>query len=115
MGLLGGAQQGLEVHNMVYNPGTFTWEAMKQPVISTDTLNVTGSFSTPNYAKATYEDGDIMYLCYAAMGASLSDAAWQIQKVDFGTTPSQTKWCDGNANFDNTATDLATVKGHTYS
>jgi hypothetical protein len=47
-------------------------------------------------------------------GSLLSAAVWQIQKYDVSVGVSIT-FADGNSNFDNTATDLDTVKGHSYS
>lgn len=72
------------------------------------------SSSSP-MASAIYEDGDIMYICKAPLGSELSAAVWQIQRFDSGSSPMQTLWCDGDALFNNTATDLATVQGHSYS
>jgi hypothetical protein len=95
----------------VWNSSTLAWESMTQPVISSDVLNVTTSPS--NLATAIYEDGDVMYVCKAAIGSALNSAVWQISKVDT-TSGVVIQWCDSNANFDNTATDLATVQGHTY-
>lgn len=76
-------------------------------------LKVTGA-SSPE-ALAIYEDGDATYICKAPLGSGLSDAVWQIKLLDEGAVPTQILWCDGNASFDNTATDLATVRGHSYS
>ena len=67
-----------------------------------------------NKAQIVYEDGDDLYICKAPIGTALGSAAWQIKRVNTAD-PITTTWCDGNANFDNTATDLETVRGHTYS
>lgn len=75
---------------------------------------VTNSAGATQYAKAIYEDGDVLYICEAAIGSLLSSAVWRIQLFDSGSVPNQILWCDGNSNFDNTATDLATVKSHSY-
>ena len=61
-----------------------------------------------------YDNDPVFYICKAPIGSSLSAAVWQIAKLD--TTSGLVKqWCDGNALYDNTATDLSTVMGHTYS
>lgn len=61
-----------------------------------------------------YEDGADIYICRAEVCSSPSVAVWQIKKLDTtsGVVPT---WCDGNAQYDNTATDLNTVKNHSYS
>jgi len=61
-----------------------------------------------------YEDGDVLYVCKATPGSALSDPVWQIIKLDM-TTGLIGKYADGNANFDNVATDLATVAALSYS
>lgn len=61
-----------------------------------------------------YDDDPVFYVCKAPIGSLLSGAVWQITKLD--TTSGLVKqWCDGDALYNNKATDLATVKGHTYS
>lgn len=64
-------------------------------------------------AKKITIDGSSTYIAVATPGTQLSDALWQVQKIDdsvAGTT--LITWADGNANFDNIATDLTTL---TYS
>jgi len=73
-----------------------------------------GKLYTAETAMAIYEDDDIMYICKANIGTPLDDPKWQIKMFDSGSTPNQILWCDGDSLFDNTATDLATVKGHSY-
>lgn len=55
--------------------------------------------------------GSITYVGYAAPGSAQSSAVWQAFKVD-ETTGTVVTWADGNANFDNVATDLTAL---TYS
>lgn len=82
-------------------------------------VNVSGGVNVNENPKVTlvYEDEDVLYVCKATPGSSPSSAAWQIIKYDTsGTTlPIQAQYCDGNANYDNTATDLVTVEGHSYA
>lgn len=54
------------------------------------------------------ESGDITYVAKAAIGASQSSAVWQAMKID-ETTGLVVTWADGNANFDNIASNLAAL------
>jgi hypothetical protein len=56
-----------------------------------------------------YEDGSVLYVCKAVIGSGASDPLWQVQKID-ATSGVVIKWADGNANYDNLATNLNTVK-----
>ena len=100
-----------------------TTQAVSGPLTDTELRNsdvkVTldgESLSIDESCKATaiYEDGDSTYVCSAPVGSSLSDPVWQIKVLDEGSVPTQMLWCDGDANYDNTATDIATVRGHSY-
>lgn len=55
--------------------------------------------------------GSVTYIAIAAPGTAESTAKWQAKKVD-STTGVVITWADGNANFDNVATDLTAL---TYS
>ncbi len=50
----------------------------------------------------------VTYLAFAAPGTAQSAALWQCQKID-ETTGAVVTWADGNANFDNIATDLTAL------
>jgi len=65
-------------------------------------------------AMVMYADGLVLYICKAKIGSALSSAVWQIKKVDT-TSGVIIQWADGDSNFNNLATDLATVKGLSYS
>lgn len=54
------------------------------------------------------ESGNIMYIAMAAPGTAESDAKWQARKMD-ATTGLVITWADSNAEFDNVATDLASL------
>lgn len=58
-----------------------------------------------------YTDGTDTYMCKARPGTPLTAADWQVRKIDVN---GNTTWADGNAEFDNVATDAATVKALTY-
>ena len=67
----------------------------------------------PNQALKVYVSGTTIYVCKGEIGSALTSAVWQIQR--FETTDITRKWADGDDLADNTATDLATVAGHSYS
>ena len=45
-------------------------------------------------------DSNVQYVGKASIGASTSDAVWQIKKIDC-TTGTVITWADGNDNYDN--------------
>lgn len=104
----------------VYNEDTWAWEPANQSVVSTDNLDVNITWPTvqpvslPAMATVLYQDGTDIYVCEAPPGTALNAAAWQIQYINTASGV-VIQWCDGNANFDNTATDLSVVAGHSYS
>ena len=126
-GIVGGTAQNLNVRNNVYDddPGVLAWVAEKQGLVVTDTVVVNPDVSdraarllgvVSDYAPAlkVYESGTVLYVCTAAPGSILTNAVWRIMKVDT-TTGVIITWCDGNSNYDNLATDLATVAALSYS
>lgn len=54
--------------------------------------------------------GDYTYIAKSSPGTSQSDAKWQVVRID-SSTPGTTvfTWADGNASFDNVATDLTAL------
>lgn len=77
--------------------------------------NVTvDSIAEDGKALIVYESGDILYVCKAGIGTAAAAAAWQIMKINTASGVVIT-WCDSDQLYDNTATDLATVAGHSYS
>jgi hypothetical protein len=61
-------------------------------------------------AKKITVSGSITYIAVASPGTAQSSALWQVQKIDesvAGTTI--ITWADGNANYDNIATDLTAL------
>ena len=61
-----------------------------------------------------FESGYVVYVCTAAPGALAARAVWQVMKVDATSGVIITR-ADGNSNYDNVATDLATVAALSYS
>lgn len=57
MGIIGGTEQGLLIHNQVWDSGTLSWVAMTQPLVKTDTLTVTGTANMQGYrsSDATFQ------------------------------------------------------------
>lgn len=68
----------------------------------------------PNEALKVYISGTTIYVCKAAIGSALSSPVWQIHKFLMPDDITG-QWCDTDDLYDNTATDLATVAGHSYS
>lgn len=78
------------------------WERMTQP---------SGS-SSQAYITQFYNDDTYEYICKATPGTSLSSSNWQVFRLD---SIGNKRYADGNANFDNVATDLTTVQGYSYT
>jgi len=55
--------------------------------------------------------GTVTYVAKAAIGSDQAAAVWQAKKIDSSSGVAIT-WADGNADFDNVATDLSLL---TYS
>jgi len=67
-----------------------------------------------NLSLMIYDDGTYQYFCEAIPGTLLTDSDWRIMRMKKDAT-SQITWCNGNTNFDNVATDGATVFALNYS
>ena len=78
---------------------------------STETTLQTISFGGSKFALKMTTVGSIDYVGEAAVGTATSSALWRAKKVD-STSGVIITWADGNANFDNVATDLTAL---TYS
>jgi hypothetical protein len=78
---------------------------------STETTLQTISFGGFKFALKMTTVGSVDYIGEAAAGTAASSALWRAKKVD-STSGIIITWADGNANFDNVATDLTTL---TYS
>lgn len=61
-----------------------------------------------NTATKVTVSGLVTYIAIAAPGTDQSEAKWQAKKID-ETTGTVITWADGNANFDNIATDLTSL------
>lgn len=61
-----------------------------------------------NMAIKITEDGDVTYIGMAAPGTAQATAKWQCKKIDQSSGTVIT-WADGNADFDNVATNLKTL------
>ena len=81
-------------------------------VLARETLRHDGAAlvreNTSNVAMKITEVGDVTYLAVAAPGTAQATAKWQCRKID-ETTGVVITWADGNANFDNVATDLTAL------
>lgn len=72
-----------------------------------DGINVQRSPATSVAVKIT-EDGVNTYVAIAAPGTAQSTAKWQVKKIDT-TSGTIITWADGDADFDNVATDLTSL------
>lgn len=84
--------------------------------LGTENLSYDGSGNlqrdiSKNVATKITTSGNITYIAKATIGSLQSAAVWQAKSVD-STTGVIITWADGNANFDNIATDLTAL---TYS
>jgi hypothetical protein len=86
--MIGGAQQFLNVQNNVYDasPLVLAWVPMTQPLVSTDTLTVSGSMSVTNFPPTSnYKlsgldaSGDPVYFGYLD-----PDGNWYIMQLSVG-------------------------------
>lgn len=80
-------------------------------VKKTVNIDSTGNIFDGNQAQKVTTVGTVNYIAVAPPGTLQSEAKWQVKKVD-ETTGVVITWADGNANFDNQATDLTAL---TYS
>lgn len=119
MNIIRGGPEYQKTQNYIYNPSTFAWEAATGSTAGGESVEVSNfpslyTIAEDNKAVVVYEDGNVLYICKAVIGTSVSAASWQIKKVD-ATSGVAITWCDGDASYNNTATNLATVQGHSYS
>ena len=61
-----------------------------------------------NYATKVTVSGLVTYVGKAAIGSAQASAVWQAKKID-ETTGVVITFADGNASFDNVATDLTSL------
>lgn len=72
---------------------------------STETTQQTIAFGGKKYALRLVTVGDVDYIAEADTGRLTSENVWRVKKVDSSSGIIIT-WADGNANFDNYATNL---------
>jgi len=76
-------------------------------------VNSDGSLKvTPTMAKKITVVGTTVYVAQAPIGTAQATAGWQCKKIATAAGTTTITWADGNANFDNVATDLTVL---TYS
>jgi hypothetical protein len=71
-------------------------------------ITESGTASTSNYTWKITETGSFSYIAKAAIGTAQSANEWQVYRVD-ESTGTIILWADGNADFDNVATDLTAL------
>ena len=80
-------------------------------LLTKSTISGNVSVQSPNEALKLTESGNYTYVAKAPVGTLESAAAWKVFRID-ETTGLKITWADGNANYDNVATNLTTL---TYS
>lgn len=75
-------------------------------------LVATGSNVTAEQALKIVEVDSNIYVGTAAIGSAEASAVWQARKINTTAGVTTVKWADGNANYDNVATNL---QGLTYN
>jgi len=66
----------------------------------------TPKIQTNVYQTVIYENSTGCYVCKAPTYALAGSALWQIKFIDMTSSNyTQIKWCDGDRNFDNKASD----------
>ena len=73
----------------------------QKPIATEETL-------AANYATKVTVSGLVTYVGKAAIGSAQASAVWQAKKID-ETTGVVITFADGNASFDNVATDLTSL------
>lgn len=85
--------------------GVSTGQSFKH-VVSIDPNS--GGTIKGDYVLKLTEDGTTTYIAKAAPGSDESDAVWQAYKLD-ASSGLKITFADGDANFDNVATDLTSL------
>lgn len=78
----------------------------------TGSLRTTGAAAQYPFAVKITTSGSDTYVAKALIGSSQASAIWQAKKIAVSGSNITITWADGNANFDNIATDLTIL---TYS
>lgn len=68
----------------------------------------TNTVKQPEAQKITV-DGSTTYIAYAPPGTLQSSAAWRVKRIVESGSNTVITWADGNANYDNVATDLTNL------
>ena len=58
-----------------------------------------------------YDDGTYFYVCKAIPGAALTDAVWQVKRID---SDGSSLFADSDELFNNLATNVTIVSGLSY-
>lgn len=88
-----------------YNASTGSYDRYQ---IDNDTGGLKVGNKNPQAVKITTV-GSATYMGFAPVGTSEASALWQAKKIDVTGDTTTITWADGNANFDNVATDLTVL------
>lgn len=103
-------------------PSTDTAGKYAEAVCNPDGSNIFGgTVASTLYKMQVLNDSDAtytyQYVCEALSGSLVTAPVWRIKKVTTTIIGGDISvlWADGNTNFDNVATDLATVSAFSYN
>jgi len=65
--------------------------------------------TSPLCAMKITEVGDTVYIAKAPIGTAQATAGWQVKRIDTIGANTTFTWADGNADYDNVATDLTAL------
>lgn len=83
-------------------------QAMAVAGVETDGTNELYKVSGLTAKKIT-TSGDDTYIATAPIGTAQATAGWQVKKVTVSGSDTTITWADGDAEFDNVATDLTAL------
>lgn len=88
-----------------------TWARTTSDVMRPMRVTDLGNLATtaPELAVKITVSGANTYVATAPIGTAQSAAAWQVKKINVSGGTTTITWADGNANFDNVATDLTAL------
>ena len=89
------------------------WQKETTVAINSLSWTWTVTKAAPMAQGPIYQDATYKYFGEAAPGSALTNPEWRVSRMNL--TTSQLQWADGNANFDNVYTDLATVAAMTFA
>lgn len=72
-------------------------------------VDSTGNLIDETMASMIIVSDPYTYIAYAAAGSSQSDSVWRVKRIESSGQNKIITWADGDAKFDNSATDLTSL------